>query len=270
MAVSTQRLFVVTGGGSGIGAETVRALRERGDAVIATGRREGVLQAIAKDSGCDYLVSDITKPADNEALAVKVSETGLQLGGLVHAAGIMESGGVAETTLDSWHKVLETNLTGPFDLTRHLLPKLRVAGGSIVMVASVAADRAPAGIAAYAVSKAGLSALSNLLAVEEGRGERPVRCNTVNPGWTRSEMADKELRQAGEFMGGLSVDEAYAEVTKLVPLGRPARTREVANVIAWLLSPEASYVNGATVAVDGGQRWIDAGVLPIENIITPR
>ena len=270
MVVSTQRLFVVTGGGSGIGAETVRVLRERGDAVIATGRREEVLQAIAKSSGCNYVVSDITKPSDNEALALHVSEMGLELGGLVHTAGIMESGAVAETSLDSWRRVIETNLTGPFDLTRQLLPQLRAAGGSVVMVASVAADRAPAGIAAYSVSKAGLSALGNLIAVEEGRGERPVRCNTVNPGWTRSEMADEEMRQAGEFMGGLSVEEAYAEVTKLVPLGRPARAREVANVIAWLLSPEASYVNGATVAVDGGQRWIDAGVLPIENLITPR
>jgi len=104
------------------------------------------------------------------------------------------------------------------------------------MVASVAADRAPSGAAAYAVSKAGMAMLGYVLAVEEGRGEHPVRCNVVNPGWTRTEMADRDM---GAFAAanGLDVESAYRELSRLVPLGRPALAEEIAPVIVWLLGP---------------------------------
>ncbi len=83
-------------------------------------------------------------------------------------------------------------------------------------------------------------------------------------------MADEEMIEAGGAMGVQGIDAAYTEVTQLVPLGRPAQAREVASVIAWLLSDDASYVNGATVAVDGGQRWVDVGGLAIDYEIRPR
>ncbi len=261
---------MVTGGGSGIGASVAQLLRTRHYDVMITGRREDRLANIVAKTGCLAVRGDVASTDDNARVAEAVRASGLALRGLVHAAGIMEVGRVAETSLEAWQGVLSVNLTGAFDLTRQLLPQLRTHGGSIVMVGSVAADRAPTGIAAYAVSKAALVALANVLAVEEGRGARPVRCNVVNPGWTRSEMADEEMREAGAHMGGLDVEAAYAEVTTLVPLGRPAESVEVANAIAWLLSDEASYVNGASIAVDGGHRWIDAGAVPLDFELRPR
>jgi NAD(P)-dependent dehydrogenase (short-subunit alcohol dehydrogenase family) len=263
-------LVLVTGGGSGIGAATATLLIEQGFDVLITGRREDALASVARSCGARYFVGDVSSPEDNARLTRQLNEHDGVLVGLAHCAGIMIPGTVGETSLETWNRVMLTNLTGAFDLTQQLLPLMRVRGGSIVMVASVAADRAPSGIAAYAVSKAGLAALGNVLAIEEGRGAHPIRCNVVNPGWTRTEMADEEMIEAGGAMGVQGIDAAYTEVTQLVPLGRPAQAREVASVIAWLLSDDASYVNGATVAVDGGQRWVDVGGLAIDYEIRPR
>lgn len=123
--------------------------------------------------------------------------------------------------------------------------------------------------AAYAVPKAGMALLVCVLAVEEGRGERPVRCNVVNPGWTRTEMADREMGAYGAATGR-DVESAYRDLSRLVPLGRPALAAEVAQVIVWLLGDGASYVNGATVSVDGGHRMVDAGTVPFEFEGQPR
>jgi meso-butanediol dehydrogenase / (S,S)-butanediol dehydrogenase / diacetyl reductase len=262
-------LVVVTGGGSGIGAATVAQLRHADYDVLATGRRAESLKGVADATGCATFVGDIAKIIDNERLRGVVESADAPLVGLVNAAGVNYDGTVGEATLEEWNQTIAVNLTGAFDVTRQLLPALRASAGSIVMVASVAADRAPNGAAAYAVSKAGLAMLGYVLAVEEGRGERPVRCNVVNPGWTRTEMADREM---GAFAAatGVDVESAYHELSRLVPLGRPALADEVAQVIVWLLGPAASYVNGATVSVDGGHRLVDAGTVPFDFTVEPR
>jgi NAD(P)-dependent dehydrogenase (short-subunit alcohol dehydrogenase family) len=262
-------LVVVTGGGSGIGAATVAQLRRADYDVLATGRRAESLKGVAADTGCATFVGDIAKIIDNERLREVVESAPEPLVGLVNAAGVNYDGTVGEATLEEWNQTIAVNLTGAFDVTRQLLPALRSNAGSIVMVASVAAERAPNGAAAYAVSKAGMAMLGYVLAVEEGRGERPVRCNVVNPGWTRTEMADREMGTFAAATGG-NVESAYRELSRLVPLGRPALADEVAQVIVWLLGSGASYVNGATVSVDGGHRLVDAGTVPFDFTVQPR
>jgi meso-butanediol dehydrogenase / (S,S)-butanediol dehydrogenase / diacetyl reductase len=262
-------LVVVTGGGSGIGAAVVAQLRAEGYDVLATGRRAESLKDVATATGCATFVGDVAKIIDNERLREVVEASISPLVGLVNAAGVNYDGTVGEATLEEWNQTMAVNLTGTFDVTRQLLPSLRKNAGSIVMVASVAADRAPNGAAAYAVSKAGMAMLGYVLAVEEGRGDRPVRCNVVNPGWTRTEMADREMAAFGAATG-VDVESAYHQLSRLVPLGRPAHAAEVAQAIVWLLGPAASYVNGATVSVDGGHRLVDAGTVPFDFVVEPR
>ena len=262
-------LVVVTGGGSGIGAATVAQLRRADYEVLATGRRAESLEGVATRTGCSTFAGDISKFIDNERLREVVESASTPLVGLVNAAGVNYDGTVAQATLEEWNQTMAVNVTGTFDVTRQLLPALRSNAGSIVMVASVAAERAPNGAAAYAVSKAGMAMLGYVLAVEEGRGERPVRCNVVNPGWTRTEMAEREMAAFAAATDG-DVESAYVELSRLVPLGRPAHADEIAQVIVWLLGPGASYVNGATVSVDGGHRLVDAGTVPFDFTVEPR
>ncbi|MEI5098162.1 SDR family oxidoreductase [Streptomyces sp. PmtG] len=98
-------------------------------------------------------------------------------------------------------------------------------------------------------------------------GPHGVRANTVCPGWTRTEMGDEEMRQFG---GGISLDAAYERITALVPQRRPARAEEVADAVLWLLGPRSSYVNGATLTVDGGTTVVDAGHVPFAFTVSPR
>src|SRR5262249_57918824 len=138
--------------------------------------------------------------------------------------------------------MVSVNLAGAFLVARAALPHLRASRGAVVAVASVAALRAAGQMGGYAAAKAGLTMLTQSLAVDHAH--EGLRANVVCPGWTITEMADAEMAAFGEARG-LAVADAYRLVTALVPQRRPATAAEVAAVIAWLLSDAASYVNRA-------------------------
>lgn len=208
--------FLITGATGGIGGAVARALHRRGDDLLLAGRDAARMAAlVAELPGARPLVGDLAKLAELAELADSTeladsngsnASSGLadlvagvdRLDGLVHCAGTVWLGTVAETPWRVWRDTLMLNLAAPAELTRVLLPALRAAGGQVVFVNSGSGQRANPGWSSYAASKFGLRALADALRAEEaGNG---VRVSTVYPGRTATEM-QRQVRAAegGEY-----------------------------------------------------------------------
>ncbi len=251
-AAKSAKVALVSGGGTGIGAATARNLATRGWRVAVCGRRPNLIEQVASEIGGLAVQADITLPGDCERAVVHTMEHFGRLDGLVLNAGLARYGSVIELSLEDWRLTLDTNVSAAFYLCRHALAHLCDVGGAIVAVSSIAALRFGPSAAAYSASKAALTALARSIAVDFG--PQGVRSNVVCPGWVRTEMADEEMSALD-----VDIDFAYRRVTEHVPARRPGKPSEIAAVIAWLLSPDASYVNGCVMTVDGGTAIVDAG-----------
>ena len=249
------KVALVTGGGSGIGAATARRLAADGWGVAITGRRPEPLDALADELDALALPGDVGERADAEAAVAATVEHFGGLDGLVLNAGRSGApGSLLEVDPDGFADVHRVNVLGSLVTARAAIRPLLERKGALVAVSSVAGLRAAPDSVAYCSSKAALVMLAQCIAVDHGPAG--VRANVVCPGWTRTPMGDRAM--AG-LAGG--PDEAYAEATRHVPLRRACSPEEVAGAIAWLLSDDASYVNGAVLTVDGGGTVVDIGAL---------
>lgn len=250
---------LITGGGTGIGAAAARALAARGWGVCVTGRRPEPLTSLAGELGGLAVVADT---ADAEAIAGAVARAVEHFGGLdalVVSAGTGAAGTVTDQSLERWNAVLATNLTGAFLACQAALPHLVASRGTVVTVSSLAGLRAGPAAAAYSASKAGLIMLTRSVALDYG--PLGVRANCVCPGWIRTDMADGEMDDLATSRGAGTREDAYALATGQVPTRRPGSAGEAGEAVAWLASPESSYVNGAVLAVDGGASIVDVATL---------
>jgi meso-butanediol dehydrogenase/(S,S)-butanediol dehydrogenase/diacetyl reductase len=249
------RVALVTGGGTGIGAATARRLAADGYAVVVTGRRPAPIREVAAEIGGLAVVADTGVEADAERA---VSETVGRFGGLdalVLNAGIGGDGSLVDLAPATFEDVFRVNVAGAFLMARAAISHLHERRGSLVSIASVAGLRAAPSSLAYCSSKAALAMLTRCIALDHGPDG--VRANCVCPGWVRTPMADGEM----DALGLPSREAAYATVTQDVPLRRPSTPAEIAGTVAWLLSDDASYVNGAVIPVDGGHTMVDVGTL---------
>lgn len=185
-------IHLLTGAGSGIGAELARRLHERGDELVLLARSpERAADLRAAYDGATVLVADLAWPESVESLVLPDG-----LDSVVHAAGVVELGAVAELSIEDWASQLRVNLVAPAALTRVALPALRARRGTVVLVNSSAGLTAHAGWSAYAASKHGLRALADSLRAEEaGHG---VRVCTVFPGRTATPMQERVHQQEGK------------------------------------------------------------------------
>jgi meso-butanediol dehydrogenase / (S,S)-butanediol dehydrogenase / diacetyl reductase len=251
------KVALVTGAGTGIGAAVVRRLAGEGARVVLTGRRVGPLRQTAATLGERGVVVD--GDAADRAAAERAVETALDRFGrldvLVANAGGHRPGTVLDVDDEAWAYTLRTNLNTAFVTARACLPAMmRGGGGSIVVVASIAGLFAGPGIAGYVTTKHALIGLTRSLARDYGR--HGIRANALCPGWVRTPMADGEMDELAA-RDGITREEAYALTSRDTPLGRPGEPEEVAAVVAFLASSEASLMTGSVVVADAGAGAVD-------------
>jgi NAD(P)-dependent dehydrogenase (short-subunit alcohol dehydrogenase family) len=244
------KVALISGGGSGIGAATARRFAAEGARCVVTGRRREPIEAVAGEIDGVAVAGDTTDPEHAaEAVATAVDTFG-GLDIVVANAGVAFGGAAGDVDDDRWQQTLDVNLTGPLVLVRAALPALLERGtGSIVLVSSVNGLASVTSSAAYDTSKAGLIGLTRSLAVDYG--PQGIRANAVCPGWVVTPMGDEDMDGLAANRG-ISRDEAYALATASVPLRRPAAADEIAACCQFLASDEASIVTGTTLVADGG------------------
>jgi NAD(P)-dependent dehydrogenase (short-subunit alcohol dehydrogenase family) len=231
---------LVTGGTSGIGRATAEALAREGARVLISGRSETrgaeVIGAIKAAGGeAEFVRADLESANEVRALAERAAEVDI----LVNNAGVFPAGATHELSEAAFDETFAVNVKAPFLLTAAIAPKMVArGGGTIINVTTMAAEFGVPGLSAYGASKAAVTLLTKAWAAEYG--PKGVRVNGVSPGPTTTPGTD-------------AMGEGFAAIVSTIPLGRAADAEEIAEAIVFLASGKASYVNGATLHVDGGR-----------------
>ena len=244
------RAAIVTGASSGLGRATARRLARDGFAILAVARdaqalTEVVDEIAATGARAAALAVDVT--ADDAPRAIVAAATA-EFGGidaLVNAAGVIASGSVMDTTDEGWDAMMDVNVRAPFRLIRESVEALAARRGAVVNVSSVAGLRAFPGIASYAVSKAAVDQLTRVAALDFA--PLGVRINAVNPGVVVTNLHRRGGMDTARYAEFLERSRATH------PLGRPGTPEEIADLIAFLVSPESGWITGETIAIDGGR-----------------
>lgn len=247
--MSAQRHAVITGGGSGIGAAVARQLLDQGLRVTLMGRSLERLRAQQQVLGPEVGLQ-ACDVGDEASVATAFASVG-PVDILVNNAGQVETAPLARTSLESWQRLLNVNLTGTFLCSRAVLPGMSERGfGRIVNVASTAALKGYAYVAAYCAAKHGVLGLTRALALETVK--KGITVNAVCPGYTETEIVAQAV-QTIMAKTGRTAEAARAELAAANPQGRLIQPEEVAATVAWLVGEGSASITGQAIAVAGGE-----------------
>jgi meso-butanediol dehydrogenase/(S,S)-butanediol dehydrogenase/diacetyl reductase len=238
------RVAIVTGGASGMGAATVRRLAAGGANVMIVDRNGDLAQTVATEVGGTAIVGDVADSSfcDSAIAAAMERHGGLDV--LVNAAGVIVRASGEDTTDEQWAKIMGVNVSGTFFMCRAALRVMKTSGGgAIVNFGSIWGDLGSAGVAAYCASKGAVHNLTRALAMDHAVDG--IRVNAVCPGEVNTPMLQSERAEA-------VTDQLLTAIAATVPMGRLADPDEIARVVCFLASDDASYMTGALVSVDAG------------------
>lgn len=243
----TGKVALVTGATAGIGEAIAKQLAKEGAAVVLTGRRKDQLDRVVADieaakGKATAVVGDVTDESHVRAAVAQCARTYGHLNILVNNAGVGAFGKLLHEIDDAtWNHVLDINMTGVFRMTRAAVPALlKAGGGTIVNISSVGGLIGFSGSAAYGTSKGGLELFTKCVAMDYAKDR--IRCNSVCPGLIDTPMAEPLLNNP----------EMINEVLNTYPIRRVGTPEEVAKMVLYLVSDDASWVTGSSFTIDGG------------------
>jgi meso-butanediol dehydrogenase / (S,S)-butanediol dehydrogenase / diacetyl reductase len=253
------KIALITGGGTGIGAAIAERFVTDGARICITGRRKELLDAVAVSLPAGTVttcVGDVSKLEDARRMVETTVEFGGKIDVLVNNAGIDPGGTIVDIDPELWKQVIDINLTGPFFMMKVAIPyMIKIGGGSIINVASLAGTRCLPGMPAYCSSKAGLIMLTQQAAVDYG--PQGVRSNVVCPGGVRTPMVEHSLAGLKEKLN-TDLEGVFNFVSGNTPLRRFATPAEMGGICSYLASDDSSYMSGSVLLVDGGVAPVDA------------
>jgi NAD(P)-dependent dehydrogenase (short-subunit alcohol dehydrogenase family) len=234
------KVAVITGGNSGIGYATAKALNENGAIVVITGRRKEAIEKAASELNVSGLLADQSNLSDIDILVAKVKEHFGKVDILLINAGITKFTPIELVTENMFDEVMNVNLKGAYFTLSKFIPILND-NASVVFLSSTSATISPQSASVYAASKAAINAVMKIAALE--LSSRKIRVNAVSPGPVATEIMNK-----------LGLDNSVeAQMINSIPLSRLGKADEVANLIIYLAGESASFITGSNFLIDGGQ-----------------
>ena len=242
------KVVIVTGAASGLGAADARLLAHHGAAVVMTDINEAAGRALADEIGAQFVRQDVADEAGWRDLVAGVLRSHGRLDGLVNNAGVAHVGNIETTSTEVWRRTLAIHLDATFFGCKHALPAMKASGGgSIVNMSSTAALVGIAEYLAYSAAKGGIRSMTKSIAIHCRAQKNGIRCNSIHPGSISTPMVHAAL----ESLVGLKLMEQPdpEAVRKKMGIGEP---NDVAYMVLYLISDESKHVNGAELVIDNG------------------